>query len=145
MTKGLKKLLQQYYEIKTQYKLAVCDYIQAKHIVRYWLPFDNQNDKLFLLQKAYKRDCSFNQKEVKEVAKKYNKELYGEYDKKEVYEHRVESQERCANCKKRVKELNGQLQVICELIDNRILSKKLKKRYEQLRRYYDKSRTCTKN
>lgn len=136
MKKELKRLLKQYYIIKTEYSKALMEYETAKRVVRYWFPFDNQEDKNFILSKTYHHIGVFTSDEIKKVAKDYNKDFYEEHRRDEVYKHRFDSQKHCANCKKRVKELNNQLQVVCEMIDNRILSDKLKERYKQLRRKY---------
>ena len=49
MKKELKRLLKQYYIIKTEYSEALMEYETAKRVVRYWFPFDNQKDKNFIL------------------------------------------------------------------------------------------------
>lgn len=136
MKKELKRLLKQYYIIKTEYSEALMEYETAKRVVRYWFPFDNQEDKNFILSKTYHHIGVFTSDEIKKVAKDYNKDFYEEHRKDKVYKQRSDAQKHCANCKKRVKELNNQLQVVCEMIDNRILSDKLKERYKQLRRKY---------
>ena len=142
MKKELKRLLKQYYIIKTEYSEALMEYETAKRVVRYWFPFDNQTKDIkeaVLSKYSPTTLCSWI--EVRKVANNYNYGIHERYErnrdykdiKKDIDKQRTDSQKKCIECKKRVKELNGQLQVVCEMIDNRILSDKLKERYKQLR------------
>ena len=145
MKKGLKKLLKQYFNIKKELNEMLEEYEYAKRTVRYWFPFDNQTKdvkKVVLSKYSPTTPCSWI--EVRRAANKYNHDIRERYEenrdykdiKNDIDKQRNDSQKKCIECKKRAKELNGQLQVICEIIDNRILSDKLKERYKQLRRKY---------
>ena len=144
MKRELKKLLKQYFNIKKELNEMLEEYEYAKRAVHYWFPFDNQTKdvKEAVLSKYQSKPSSWI--EVRKIAINYNYGIVKRYEenrdhkdiKNDIDKQRNDSQKKCIECKKRVKELNNQLQVVCEIIDNRILSDKLKERYKQLRRKY---------
>ena len=142
MKKKLKKLLKQYYQVKREYDKTTEDYKYARRSVIFWSKFDNapkEQQKMYLYS-HFKREGPYTWLETRECAKKCNCENFADYSKEDMKNFRKGAIEDCTRCKHNLKILNNQLQVICEMIDNRIMSKTLMKRYDMLGRYLSRNK-----
>lgn len=140
--KQLNKLLKQYYQIKKKYDYAIKEYANCKATVRYWFGFDNQTKpgKALHLYSHFKREGKFTWLETRECAREYERDLYTDRTKEEVKEGRRISTENCAECKKKVKDLNNQLQIIHDMLFNHITTNLLLERYAELEEQFIKDK-----
>lgn len=138
----LNKLLKQYYQIKKNYDETVKEYANCKATVRYWFGFDNQTKpgKALHLYSHFKREGNFTWLETRECAREYERDLYTDRTKEEVKEGRRVSTEKCAECKKKVKDLNNQLQIIHDMLFNRIITNTILERYNELEEQFARNK-----